>query len=179
MRQAEAGAAIAPAGGAVGLGEAVEDALSGRRAEMPMPVSATLEAQPGLLFLRALEAHLKRHMALVGELDGVGRQVDQDLTQVLAPPTQAAGRRRVDMGEQTQALAARPGRAGCEARSASLGMEVEIDDVDRHLAGLDLGEIEDLVDQRQQRPAGARHGAGHVALIAVELGLLHQIARCR
>ena len=172
--QAQARSPEASAGRAVGLGEALEDRLLGIGRNAHAGVGND-EAQPGLLLLRALEAHLERHMALVGEFDGVGRQVDQDLAQMLAAAAQAAGCGGVDMHDEAQALALCLG-AQDRGEVGQLRMKVEIDDVDRHLPGLDLGEIEDLVDQRQERPAGTRHGAGHVALVAVELGLLQQVA---
>ena len=94
---------------------------------------------------------------------------------MLAAAAQRKGCGRIDMHEQAQALALGLGPQDRD-QIGKLGMQIEVDDVDRHLAGLDLGEIEDLVDQREQRAAGARDRAGHVALLGIEAGILQQVA---
>ena len=110
-------------------------------------------------------AHAQRDMALLGELHRIGDEVDQDLAQMLAAAAQEKGCGGIEMHQQAQALALGLGPQEGD-QIGELGMEIEIDDVDRHLARLDLGEIEDLVDEGEQRAAGARDRAGHVALLA-------------
>ena len=52
--------------------------------------------------------------------------------------------------------------------------EVERDDLEVHLAGVDLGEIQDVVDNGEQIFAGAHHRVQIFTLVEREVGLLHQ-----
>ena len=56
------------------------------------------------------------------------------------------------------------------------GIEIEIASGDRHPVRLDAGQVEDIVDQRQQRRARCLHDVHHLALIAVQPGVSQQIA---
>ena len=88
--QAQAGAAEAPRGGGVGLRERLEQhvELLGRDADAGV---AHLEAQrrPVVPLVHEPDGH--RHLAALGELDGVADQVGEDLAQ--APRVAAQGRR--------------------------------------------------------------------------------------
>ena len=94
---------------------------------------------------------------------------------MLAAAAQEKGCGGIEMHQQAQALALGLGPEEGD-QIGELGMEIEVDDVDRHLARLDLGEIEDLVDEGEQRAARARDRARHVALLLVEAGILEQVA---
>ena len=48
--------------------------------------------------------------------------------------------------------------------------QVEVDLLELQVAGLDLGEVEDVVDDGQQRVAGAADAVGVLALAGVEVG---------
>ena len=147
--QAQPGAAVLARGRAVGLREGLEDQLL-LLGGMPMPVSRTAKCSPTSSAVDVAARRSTHDLAALGELDGVADQVDQDLAQPAGSPTRAVGHVGGDVAGQLQALAR--GRAGqrlhaCRSsmsrRSKSIALEVE-------LAGLDLREIEDVVDDRQQ-----------------------------
>src|ERR1700685_540907 len=76
-RQSQAGAAKAATGGAVGLNEGLENALTGRFRDANSRINY-FASQPGTVF-RRLEAHL--HPAGVRKLDSVRNQVCEDLAE--------------------------------------------------------------------------------------------------
>ncbi len=111
---------------------------------MPIPVSSTLEARD----LVAVE-HAHGHAARVGELDGIGQEIDQDLAQ---PVLVGVDRRR------------KPGRR-LEREFDAFGAGLQAEHVDElieelaqaHLvaveveaSGFDLGNVEQAVDQARQ-----------------------------
>ena len=59
--------------------------------------------------------------------------------------------------------------------SSTIRAQAELDVLDLELAGLDLREVEDVVDDRQQRLAGVADRLRVVALAGVEVGLEQQI----
>ena len=93
--------------------------------------------------------HRARHdhlAAFLGELDGVGEQVEQDL---LEPPRigdDAVGRSRRERGPEHDARAL---GERLEARRAILDELRHLDrgEVELELAGLDLGDVEQVVEQ--------------------------------
>ena len=144
---------------------------------MPVSVTANATAAPGArrapgdpaIQPRRHVPHAHRHVALRGELERVRQQVLQDLLQALR-----VGRER---------RAAAPGRS--RRRSARLLVsatwrnvrctrvaqraERDLLGLDRHRARLDLREIEDVVDQRQQIGARRVDVLGEVDLLAGEV----------
>jgi hypothetical protein len=59
---------------------------------MPMPVSCDGEVQRDAVFWRRfLSGHAKNDLALVGKLDGVPEQIDQNLAQASGSPLNAGG----------------------------------------------------------------------------------------
>ena len=52
--------------------------------------------------------------------------------------------------------------------------QIEVDGFDVHAAGLDLGEVEDVADDRQQRPGGAVDDLRVLALLEAEWGVLQK-----
>ena len=101
-------------------------------------------------------------MSPIGELDGVGEEVDQDLAQ-----PQRVGLDRRQLSRQP----------GLDAQALLLGQRPDlVDDLadqltevdpfggDLHLARLDLAQVEDLVDQAEERVAALVH-LGHVLLL--------------
>ena len=131
-----------------------------------MPVSRTANVQlapPSAA--RAL--HRQHDLARLGELDRVGEQVEQHLAQ---PRHVAADRRRhvalEDVGD-VEVLLGRARADEVERRLDALA-QVERLRLDVHAAGLDLREVEDVVDDGQQRVARIADGGGVVALLVVE-----------
>jgi hypothetical protein len=100
-REAEAGAAVLAAGGAVGLLERLEDDLLLVRG-MPMPVSVTEKASTGSapprVSLSGLQpsvagCDIEADAAALGELEGVGEQVLEHLLQAPRVGVDHLGRR--------------------------------------------------------------------------------------
>jgi len=91
-----------------------------------------------------------RHAAAFGELDGVAGDVERNLAQARGVADDTRGQALIDIGADFQAfgLGARPQKLNSlldESRQRERsGRKIEA-------AGLDLGEIENLLDQRQQR----------------------------
>ena len=114
-----------------------------------MPVSATVNFSDGLLSRQTVERDVDDDLALLGELDRVADEIEQHLPQ----PARIADERRRHAGlnsarklEPLFVRARRQQPDGILDRAA---------DVERHMferepARFDLGEVEDLVDQRQQ-----------------------------
>ena len=130
-------------------------------------------ALAGLLI--ALQAHRQHHLAGFGELDRVGQQVEQDLPQ----PRHVAIQRRwhlvfEDIGDVKVLLG---GTAADQVeRRFDAFTQVEGMHLDVHPPGLDLGEVEDVVDDRQQRIARVADGGGEVALVVGERCVQQQAA---
>ena len=131
---------------------------------MPMPVSLT--ANSIVSPTRSIES---RTLPLLGELERVREQVAQDLPQAPLVGLDARGQHRVEhrlerelflLGERAEALL----EIGLEPR------EHDRRHVDRHRAGLDLGEVEELVDQIEQIAARLLDGL-RVAQLGRSAGL--------
>ena len=80
------------------------------------------------------------------------------------------------MGEQLDALAVGNVAQHADHLVDELG-QIEAHVLELDAAGLDLGEVEDLVDDRQQAVAGPLHTAGIVALLVVEVGVEEQLGQ--
>ncbi len=109
---------------------------------------------------------------MLGELDGVAQQVEQDLHQALFV-REHGGRHRAaeDMAElDALVLGAEPAEVDDPLDERG---EVELVRDQLHLASLDLGQIEDVIDQAQEVLAG---GADHLDALPAALGeLLHAL----
>ena len=145
-----------------------------------MPVSLTENATTSSARLSAWIAGLqprrprstsRRDAALLGELEGVGEQVLEHLLQPLrvGDDRRAAGRGRAR--RRTRAPCARPRGGSCARRSPRSSAKATSPDVDRHRARLDLGQVEDVVDQREQVGAGGVDGLGELDLLGGEVAL--------
>ena len=100
---------------------------------------------------------------LLGELDGVADEVEQDLPQPARVADQGVGHLRLDLAGQLQPLP-----VGAEGqRPEGLPQDVpqgEVGAVELELAGLDLGEVEQVVDHLQQ---GLRRGLDDRQVLAL------------
>ena len=144
---------------------------------MPMPVSAHADRRPSPR--RRPSRRASQHdLAALGELAGVAQQIEHDL-----PQPRQVGAHRAD------SLGAVDARAGCRSwppaarrssprRAISAG-ELDVLEVQLHLARLDLGEIEDLVDQVQEVLAGAVDASERLDQVvpALVLGVLPAASR--
>ena len=110
---------------------------------------------------------------MVGELDGVAQQIDDDLAQPGLVADHGDGHLRPDMAGQLQPLPVRPGGEPL-GRIAQAVVEVKDRGVQIELAGLDLGEVEHVVDQRQQGLARLLEGQQVLALVGGESRIEHE-----
>jgi hypothetical protein len=106
----------------------------------------------------------------VGELAGVGEQVAQDLLQALLVGDDGGRQRLVAGDEEIEAVLLGHGAEG------ALDVVAEVDErdgaaVELHLAGLDLGEVEDVVDEGQKVVAGGVDRLGELDLLRLEVAL--------
>ena len=131
-----------------------------------------LEAQPA--GAGRCQAHI--HPALGGELDRVAQQVQQDLLQAHAVAQHLPGRGGVHVDGQLQALAAGP--IGHHVRHTLQALRgQELDGIELHLAGFDLGEVQDVVDQLQQLAAGIKDAPQVVLLARRQRVSAHQVRK--
>jgi len=101
----------------------------------------------------ALAVHTHDHFARLGELHRVADQIDHDLTK----PRRIAAERGRKVGPDLAGELESLGVGARRERAQSVGNRVawiEIDHVDFELARLDLGEVEDIVDDSEQCVAG-------------------------
>ena len=170
--QAQPGAAEPAGDVAVGLGEGGEEAGQDLRGHAD-PRVADREAQAQALGtdLPGLDPDLDR--AMVGELDGVADEVEEDLFQALGVAPQAPRQIGAD-DPQREALG--PGRDPQQA--LELGQQrrqVEGTVLDLDPPGLDLGQVEDVVEEAQQGTTGAADLPYHQALIGGQAGPLQHL----
>ena len=175
MARPEAGAAVPAGGRGVGLREGLEEpVLRGR-----------VEADPGVADLHPHQRPRRRaagevdgddDLSLGGELDRVGDQVEQDL----ADPARVAAEQGRDVGGDV-GQQVEPVRAGVEGGRLRHVVD-HLGQRERHglqldPAGLDLGEVQDVVDQAQQGPAGGLDTARVLPLPVVEVGRQEQLGQ--
>ncbi len=110
------------------------------------------------------------HPAFVGELDAVREEVDKDLSQPGGVAPHDGRHLRVDAVRQPQAPGLGGGRHDGHCRLDAL-LDVERLRGDRDRARLDLGEVEDVVDQAEERPATRHHRLRPRPLLVVEVAL--------
>ncbi|CAB3713649.1 hypothetical protein LMG26845_05917 [Achromobacter insuavis] len=151
---------------AVGLAEGLENQflLVGRHAD-----AGVLHGERQHVARRARD--LERHGALLGELEGVGQQVLQHLAQPLRIGVQRRRHVGGDVQFQRQALVLRdrPQRIQQPFQRRRDGHGL---DFHGGLAGLDLGQVEDVVDQRQQVAARFVDGLRVLDLVRAQVARL-------
>ena len=152
-RKAKTGAAIGAADGRIGLRKTLKDRLNavGRNADAGI-LDRNLD-QVGIVRVRA--AQDKAHMPLSGEFHGVAHQIQQDLPQLALIPDDPCrfGRRK----DQRDTLLARcrlqDAQDSGHARRQGKGLGHQ-----QRLSGLQLRQIEDIIDDLQQRFARVQDG---------------------
>ena len=163
-RQTQAGAPLGPGHGRVDLAEDFEKEvhLLMRNAHAGIAHGEAyfphvVHFRRGLLHLRQGAAgDLEADFAPVGELDRVADEIEENLAQALVITDETRGQILMDDVDEIEALLARFRRHQVE-RFLDAGTEIERKLVERQLARLDLREIEDVVDNGQERfAAGAQ-----------------------
>jgi hypothetical protein len=108
--------------------------------------------------------------ARLRELDGVAHQVHQDLADAHLVADHGPRHLGRSQPADRQTLVAGPRRQQLDHALGCVG-DLERRRPELDLAGLDLGEVEHLIDQRQQCIGRGRDGAGISALLGRELGV--------
>ena len=123
---------------------------------IPGPVSATATTNAS-----SARVACDRHLAGLGELDGVADEVEQHLGEapLVAPAERQVGR---DLDAQREPLLGRQRLDGRDDRLHHLRQRVVVER-QGELAGLDLGQVEHVVDQAEQVPAARLHALEHLA----------------
>ena len=147
-RKAKTGAAEFAGMGRIGLHEFLEDLFALLQAARRRPCRALRSAGSGARgALRPVR--IDAHAAFVGELDRVADEIGQDLAQPQSSPRiaarQSASRRR--RRSRCPCMGARPRSSTTPSTSCA---QVDLVVLKRQRAGFDLGEIENVVDQRQK-----------------------------
>ena len=106
-----------------------------------------------------------------GELDGVGQEVLQDLPSSLDIRAQAEGRIGVHVDLEIEALDLGQGLEDGDHRFHQPGQGHLLENI-VHVPGLDLGDIQDVIDQGKQIVTGAMDGVGEVHLLFREVSRL-------
>ena len=172
-RQTEAGTAKSARGGAVFLGKGFKDGF----------LLVGGDADAGIA-----HGDLQRHLALLGcggpqkhgnfavgrELDGVADKIDQHLPQAAGVANHVARHLRLDRKNQLQLLFMRAQRQGLQ-RFGDDAVEIEGNAFDHQLAGFDLREIKNVVDDRQQRLGQRFDDAHELPLFLGQCGIERKI----
>ena len=168
-REPQPGAAVPARGRGVGLRELLEQRLLvlGRDADARV-LHRDVQQDVVLRLRRETDPH--GDLAVVGELEGIAGEIGEHL----AEPTRVAdeegrhvGRRGAD---ELQPL--RMGAQGERSREVVQQSEqVEVERFELQPARLDLGEVEDVAEERQERVAARAHGLREASLVLVEVGV--------
>ena len=170
--QAQASAAKTPGGGGLGLGEAVKDVFLVLRGDANAAV-AHGNTQRDLRGAVCQHLDLHQHLAVLGELDGIAPQVDEHLLQPHGVARQRFGDAGVDVKEYFHGLVAHTGRED-DREVAHQAVKAKGLQVEFHLACIDLGEVQDVVEQAKQGLGGAFGLVGVVELAGGQVGVLQQ-----
>ena len=111
---------------------------------------------------------------LFGEFDRVAGEIGQDLPQALLVADHARRRARGDRRRDLEPFALRARREQFDDAFDELA-EIERRDGELRPPRLDLGKIEDVVDQAHQRDAGASDGFEEALLLAIERRLVENV----
>src|SRR4029079_2633918 len=177
-RQSQPGPAVLAVGAAVSLLECLEDDLLLFRRDADAGIADRERDDVGstvqVLVVRAPTAldrlDAQRHMAFVRELEGVRQQGLQHLLQALAVGEHRLRQLRVEADEEIDIL--RLGDVAERALDVAAQLvEHQVGRIDQHRAGLDLRQVEDVVDQRQQVVARGEDRLRELHLLRREIAL--------
>ena len=114
------------------------------------------------------------HLAGAGELDRVVHQVDEHLAEAARVAAQLRRQLWVDAAADVDGSMGEA-RADEGAHLAGDGLRGEGDLLEVEPAGLDLGKVENVVEQGEQRVGAGPDGAGKGLLLAVQIGFQEQV----
>ena len=173
-REAQAGAAIQPAGRGVRLAERAEQAIHTIGGDADAGI-AHGETEVHELASRELRRRREtgldqdEDLSLGGELDRVVQEIDQDLAQPRGVALDHGRHGGIDLAADLQPLAHRLGSQQID-RLLHASAEGERRRFDDQLAGLDFREIQNVVQQSEQRLAAAADRAHVFALLGGQPG---------
>ena len=164
--QAQAGAPELAGGRGVGLRERVENpGLRLKRNPDTLVGDAELEEDPGGWRLGDVDADLD--LAFLGKFDGVSDEVVEHLAEAAGVAAENAGDLRREQGHEAELFG--HGAGGVELHHALEQLrEHKIARLHFHVARLDLGEVQDVVDDGQQRMRAGLDGVGQGELAGCE-----------
>ncbi len=126
-----------------------------------------------ILFAR-LKTGYYFHFTRLRELDGIPHQIDEHLAQ----PVRISDQHRRDVGRnatgQLQILLMRPQGERLHDVVQSVS-QIEVRGIEQEFAGLDLGEIQNVVDDREQRICRALDRQQAVALLRIRGSVERQL----
>ena len=154
--EAEPGAAVTPGGRGVGLGEGVEEPLLRLRAGCPGRCRRHRHQQLGVAGVLASTVTADADLAAVGELHRVGAQVGDHLAEPRRVAAEVRRHLRRDVDRQREPLLVGLAREAAARSARAPARTLEVHQLQLQLAGLDLREVEDVVDDRAQRGARRR-----------------------
>ena len=176
-RQAQTGAAILARHGRVFLCEGVEDQLPLLDGDADPGVGDD-EVQGRLSGGTLLREDTHGNLAFFGELQGVAEQVYDHLAETGWIGGGSFRNVGTDLAGELDAFLRRPQRKRPNGFFHQPG-QIEFDGVHFQLARFDLGEIQNVVDDRQQRVRGGFGGLEKLALFAGQAGIQRQVDHSR
>ena len=168
----ESRAAEAARGRAVFLHEGVEDRRLVFRQDAGAGVDH-VDDQRDVRFRRIHAARAHQHVAGGGELERVRHEVHEDLADAQLVALGPAMQVRIDVEQQLDALLVRALREQVDDFFHHLA-DVEVLRLEAQLAGFDLREVENVVDDREQRVRRALDRRRETALARIELRIEQQ-----
>ena len=172
--QPQPGAAVLAGRRTIGLREGLEQERLLRRGQADARVPHLNLEGKAVAQQRILGPYDQLNPALFGKLDRIAHQVYQHLLDPSGVPAQCTRQTRRQVRRERQAARLRLRGQQRQGLVDLLG-EVEFRGLDPELAGLDLGEVQDVVDDRQEVcAAGADHPA-HLHLLLRQGGVQQQI----
>ena len=176
--QSQSGAAVLAGGGTIGLRKVIEDPLGGLGRDADASVLHA-DAHLGCAGGFFQQCHPHHDFAFGRELDGVAHQVGHHLPQPERVAAQHHGRVvRDELQGQLQSLGGRGLREHGQ-RFFHRVHQAEVGRFQRQVAGLDLREIQDVVDHAQQVAARGLHGFGPGALVRLQGTLDQQLVHAQ
>jgi len=179
-RQPQSGSTVFPGGGCVGLGKLVEDSIQLFRRYADSGITdGKLESRPGsrqvLPFRQGRfgDPDLENHFTPLGKLDGIAKQVYQNLAQAGRISSKVGRHLRLNMTDQFE-----PFLVGIHGHDFT-GLVQQLGQVKCHgfqfdLAGLNFGQVKNIVDEIEENFPGRPEHVNISALFGSHGGLPEQ-----
>ena len=175
--QAQAGAAKAPRGRGLCLGKTFKNSLQAVSGNANARIAhGKLHAHPLRPGLQELQSH--HHLAALGEFDGIARQIQQHLLQAQIIAAQNAGHGRIELKQHLH-LFVLQSRGQHHREVAHQLIEAKRCIVKHQLARLHLGEIQNIVEDGQQRARRAFSLVDVVLLARIQTTQLQQLQQAQ